>query len=1131
MSAHDVPQKDLKLLEVLALKKAKGVLRSLSYPALPAARRPKQTSAQAVPKLAPKPSIGTSGRLGKNSAPLPEVLAAVGPHVSSLRKAAVEARRPVATDWMHLLKDFDGGDLRNVDCEGLMRNIPERQARVNICAQKPPEPKMDRSATRLSFSTAMGSFATEMIRPQKEEHWADLSTFENFHTPSGLVCVPQTPPQRLAPLPEPLPTIASLEIADDSDLWLQLPKPRFGTQNAFMQPRRQPGGVLEAGLAYVQACRRLGVKQMVPTPVFGQEVVLQGGGVGGTKHSLAIAEALLCCGPKRLSCRGNFFTDVGADKVLAAAFKGGRLERLGLVGSPLSYLSCVALHNCLRTRSGTSLVVLSIADCGLGGDLDEDFHSLPAEAASVYEHALFRLTPPEPPQLPPLELEEGEEPPPPEEAKEEELLPPPVPIAAPLFAQLGEPTCSLRVVNLSCTILSQAAVAALSTSLATSLLESLQLDDCGLGDEALDILATGITTNRYLLRLSLRRNCLEGSPSSGLNLVEAAGRHARLAHLDIAENVLALEIMKELGPALQHSVSLVAVHLLGGGTTTSGPDWQQILEECRVLVGAQHGKSRKPFVYDEDDMGEEELILCRTLYVEGLKKWQVVSPPEPVPPAPKTSRPPQGPEPELESWMPPCCWVCCHCEAVEYTWTVPDRGPGDDTGYEGTQMFVRPSFAAFQLIRLHRHRTAGAKRVRYSAKVLVPPGQHSHVFEARVPGAPTRLFWSASEPHAMLSQCGLSAEEECCLLAASLRARCPTGELNTLSISRHEDFEIPEDFRPVVPLPPEPDVWAEDPWRQQRLDQCFQVDKQQMRWQVLIHQDQEEETKKTLLKVYNHYYEAYAVTSGRSQWPLVRQAEVYTFFSESDLMGSDSEPWKLRIPDLQQMMLQTVAWQDPQQTKNPKDRKAQRAAEVAQKARASAHLTRPQFMELLLRFAICFGPKELSAQEAVVHFAIIVLCGRVLLPPLSPFPRGLALRVGRYADTLLFHRKEIRTAWERFGFSEGAFQALPQLLHMCDHAFTAKHVASIFALARAPVPDFNLAADLGTQSPVSQGGLRYEEFCEALGRLAMTWQQPGHQTETPEFQVGEAVNERQLAKCLERFVTALWERMRTPEPV
>lgn len=235
------------------------------------------------------------------------------------------------------------------------------------------------------------------------------------------------------------------------------------------------------------------------------------------------------------------------------------------------------------------------------------------------------------------------------------------------------------------------------------------------------------------------------------------------------------------------------------------------------------------------------------------------------------------------------------------------------------------------------------------------------------------------------------------------------------------------------------------------------------------------------------------------------------------------------LQDVQQMLVQTVA------TRRSMHREpgggtsiSRRAAAIQQRTREGAPITRPQFVEVLLRTALVLkGPHQPSASKAFQQFAETVLIGRVMLPPLSPFPRGLAIQVGEVCDTLLARRKTIREAWERFGGSESDFQSLSKLLKLCDRSFTAKHVASIYALARRPHADFKSHGK-------AVKGLAYDEFCEAVARLALIWQRrstfggagPASRHWPPQPQLGQKVKQRAVAARLDAFLAKLAERLR-----
>lgn len=199
---------------------------------------------------------------------------------------------------------------------------------------------------------------------------------------------------------------------------------------------------------------------------------------------------------------------------------------------------------------------------------------------------------------------------------------------------------------------------------------------------------------------------------------------------------------------------------------------------------------------------------------------------------------------------------------------------------------------------------------------------------------------------------------------------------------------------------------------------------------------------------------------------------------------------------------------------------------VVQRTREGAPITRPQFVEVLLRAAVALRGREPSTSVALRQFSERILAGRIMQPPLSPFPRGLLLNAGVVRDALLARRKSLRQAYERFGSNETSFQRLAQLLKLCDRCFTAKHVASIYALSRRPIK---------CASPQSST-LDYDEFSEAVARLALIWQpnaglamvsNPGTvRACPPQPQVGEPVNQKKVAARLEAFLERLTERMK-----
>jgi len=774
---------------------------------------------------------------------------------------------------------------------------------------------------------------------------------------------------------------------------------------------------------------------------------------------------------------------------------------------------------------------LSIAECGLGGDLQEAPAELGAEAAAAYRRGCAALLDVEAP----LPTAAGEEPEEPEEPGDPawSVASEQTPVALPLLAQLARPGCPLRRLDLSRSALSLATVALLARGLATTELEVLLLNRCSIGDEALGHLAAGLAQNQMLLDLQLRDNRLSGAPGAAGPLLDAAGRHARLAHLDLSLNPLSAECAQDLFAALRWSSSLVAVHVLG---PVAWPGAAAAAAACRAWLRGQqpHGPSA---VAEPPEAENEaaELVLCRALHVDGLGAWRMTSPAQPRPPRPAAPEQPEL-EPAPASWMPACCWICSRCAAVDYEWLVPDGGEGDDTGVRAAKLFVRPSFADFEPVELKRQFTAGAKRVRYAARLLVPPGQHYHLFEASI-GAKVMLLRARYRPVVQMADAPLEPKQREAIEHLCRQHRY-SGPLNAPPPVVADGFQIPEVTASENAAEEAGDPWEDDPERQARFRQCFDADIRELHLDDLCHSEEEEEVRATLWELYPRLYETYAIYAGRSQWPLVRHVDVYGFFDEARLLdrggppgvapmpGTVSAARPLALQDVQQMVLQTF------DHGRGRDSRAGAptnwAAVVRQRTREGAPISRPQFIEVLLRAAIALRGSHPSTSRAFRRFADEVLSGRIMQPPLSPFPRGLPLQAGEVSDTLLSRRGTIREAWERFGCSENGFQRLAQLLKLCDRSFTAKHVASIYALARRPQADFR-------QAEKRTLGLRYDEFCEALARLALIWQRtrraegdsPGAGRRWPQQpQVGRPVRQIVVAARLEAFLVRLEERLR-----
>lgn len=159
-----------------------------------------------------------------------------------------------------------------------------------------------------------------------------------------------------------------------------------------------------------------------------------------------------------------------------------------------------------------------------------------------------------------------------EEEEESPLELPPPPVLLPVFHQMTQ--SRVRHLNLSQTWLSPSSVRALSNSLPQTQIEVIKLDDCGLSDDAVEELALqGLLRSRLLLEVSLRRNQLSGNPGAISTLFHAVRIHARIAHLDLAENLMHPECVPELSKLLRHSVSLLCLHLLDVRIATLRTPW------------------------------------------------------------------------------------------------------------------------------------------------------------------------------------------------------------------------------------------------------------------------------------------------------------------------------------------------------------------------------------------------------------------------------------------------------------------------------------------------------------------------------------------------------------------------------
>jgi len=1012
---------------------------------------------------------------------------------------------------------------------------------------------------------------------------------------------------------------------------------------------RQPAGMFETMAIWRAASRQLGVPQLPRMPLLSDRVVIEGQPVEDTRQAYALAEAVRAVAPREVCLEDVSMTDMGAGRIVETAVACGRLLILHISGSYLNHRTCAALF--VHGHRGATIQDLSLVHCGLGGDLPlEDSADLPPASAKTYAKCKAILLGREEP-----EEDESSTPwpwqPPAGQVPAGRVTP--MPVALPVFAQLVRLCSATRRLDLSGHQLSATAVQCLSHALASAALEELQINCCGIPAESTDVLAAGLGKNRGLLWLGLRGSLLDAAPSSLSALLDSAGRHMRLAHLDIAESPLYQDCFRDLCAALRWSCSLLAVHVLGGAPFVNA---SKVDAGIRQWI-AQHGastatavsrggsRSTQEFndspklredtegVTDHDiDEEAEELVISRALHIEGLAAWRVApAQPRAAVPGPEAQQPAGSGQMAATktdaaavlstsldqragarqdapcSWMPGCCWICGRCRTVEYRWTVPDQGEGSDSGAGGARLFLRPSFADFEQIELRRCRGAGERRVQFATRMLVPPGSHCHLFETnsapsrskvalgstgerskgKAEQAPPTLLHATSEPtEEDMSKLPISEHQLDRLqrLCVQLRYAGPT---NLRSIEAEEGrFQIPESIPPEDPFEAEPDPWAETPARAAQLRGCFEADLPQLRLSELCRADEEAEVTQVLWELYDHLYETYAIYAGRSQWPLVRHVDVYAFFDEAKLLqanlpiaasmalaagevrpkgrASDSEegpalneeglvreitartPLQLAsghgtilLQDVKLILMQTRAkggtGQQDGACAGQLSASRQRRTEIAhQQAIEGAPITRPQFIEMLARTAIATRSDNPPVAVALRSFVDCVLARHVFRAPLARFPRGLQCQPGEVRDKLLAGRKTLLEAWERYGGSEVSFQRFAQLLRINDQHFTAKHVASVYALARQPDP----AAILRPASV----GLGFNEFCEAVARMGLTWQAvpratqrlaPSRADATAPHRAGQfalpsghPVRQKAIAAHIEAFLAKVEERLK-----
>jgi len=1022
-----LPKADRKTLHTSSHKRARRLLRNLSFPA----KGGELTAEHIENRIDVLTTVkSAAASFAKKIPPLTDALT-VGPDALAVRACALEAREGLAED---------------------------------LCSEE-----ISKTGASLDYVDAFGLLADQRAQP-----WPDLKLFNEYY---------QTPPHLRLPkrsllASESLPqlpsrnTIGGIEEAtlqgNFPDLLpaliksatgsLKVPEPKVNTDPTL--PAKRSGSkqnIFHATAVYRDACKRFKVKVLNTLPILGEMVELVGSNLEETKHCYAFAEAVeASANVKGLKIEDCQMSDMGVAKVIEAAFAGEHLEVVSLSGLTLSYCSIVALHTALRqNRLGRCLKQLTLTACGVGGDLE----LMPCGVAAIYdkcrellktdvaeeeklakegnvagllsEHLQDSLRKAKEAERPALQcaaagmdatLEEEME----GDLEEEEELPPP-PVLLPVFYQLMR--SHVTTLNLSQTWLSPLSLTAFSNALPQTQIENLKLDECGLTDDALEELALrGILRSRGLLEVSLRRNQFSGNPGAITTLFHAVRIHARIAHLDLAENLMHPECVPELSQLLRHSVSLLCLHLLGC-EDSQAEDTVAIQGACYrwVAENATGVENLEEVEIPLPAQGEEhsEVILCRAPHLDA-KDWQVSTP--------------QPEEPKGQDEDQP---------------TIPHTP--------------------------------------------LPPVEKEK----------SKLITSG---------CWIQEAKE-----ANAR------------------FQIPEGVPEVVAPEEEIGDWNQGAARIQALMDCFEEDIKIIYLKDVCHVDDEEAVKEALRSKYDLYYECYALFAGRSQWPFVRYVDMFSVFEEAHVVDRSGrrnkmEKRRLHMQDVHVMITQTLANHNGGDAVMNTEAEGERGEGRGRIPKAVADgnpVTRPQFFEVMLRAALSWGD-DLSAGHAIKLFADEICSGVFLQPPLAPFPRGIALRPGEYSDAVLNSSKTLKEAWERFGYSNVAFQRLAQLVRLCDRSFTSKHVASIYALAKVPVVNDRVSTAGETR------GLTYSEFVEAVGRLAMVWsrsswmpaccpQEDGSMRGRrwpPQLQAGKPVKEHILAQRLLGFLQRLSDRMK-----
>jgi hypothetical protein len=989
----------------------------------------------------------------------------------SLSQVLNEDDGPTREQMLHVLRTFaeDYGSVATsidrVDVEGLdreLQSLPPERSRVGVRTR---QRQLRSAAIDVNAGCRWPSievFEKHYKMPHSaqrvlEQSWG--STRKEFKSEfSSVVDSPVVERRTIARIEDALSPeeLAMLPPMEDEKIATPATLPSVDDQNQTVR-------IFEASEVYQQVCDKFGLHPLAPVPFFGDTVEIDAP-VWGARHCYAIAAAIRMCAPRELVLKNNLLTDTGAAKILEMVLASPRADKVHFEGSSLSYKAMNALY--VASKGNFTVSGLYFRACGLGTNIDLD--DLPDES-QAYEECMADL-------FAEVYFDRAQ-----------------TPSVLPLLGVAAR-ALTIRQLDVSNNIFTDEAWACFLPLLKETHMEKLYIDNCLLENRSALILAEGLECNTALLELRMRQNALQG-PSSWRVIFQALASHQRMSHFDCAENNLTCDVVDSICACLKQCQTMVSMHLLEMDRDAG----------VRKALLVQMGLIPKDSEITSSDL--QELVIWRAPHVKSLgNKWHACG----------HEAPSKGPA--VDASLPSGCWICEKRAAHWFKWVIPESGPGMIG--EGGQLFVLPSFAGFSRVELQRAPATSGKSIVFAQDMLVPPGTHFYVFEfgagsnAADRQSPLGLQCAKDQASIELETALAKLEDEAQRKARLFfKTRGYTGRVNTFQLSG-DGFQIPEGAfdkkdEPLVPISMDKSRKDEAEWKH-RLRKCFEADIQHVRMQDLCHSDEQPHLEAIIWSRYSSLYEVYAIFAGRSTFPFIRQMDIYDFFEAADVMEKlkyeDSEgeeaskevrrplqdpmSRQLTLQDMQQLLMQTMshgsgaakATLNHQASSGLGSKKQQemseKRAQVAQKAKEGRPLARPQFLELILRLAICLFGRDVqnTMSECLKIFVDRVLVERILRPPLAPFPKAL-MWTSEVNSVFIEHTQTLHLAHERFGRNANSFIQLAQLMKLYDKTFTAKNVCSLFALARQPHVD--AWETKGTR------GLTFAEFCEALVRFSL----------------------------------------------